>query len=43
MYSVESHANATGKIGLEIEVRQDRVQDAAYRRELVAAIAAYFG
>lgn len=42
MYSVESHANANAKIGLEIEVRQDRVRDAAYRGALVAAIAAYF-
>lgn len=43
MFSVESHANANGKIGLEIEVRQDRAQDAAYRRKLVEAMAAYFG
>lgn len=43
MYSVEHHANANGKIGLEIEVRQDRAADDAYRRRLVEAIAAYFG
>ncbi len=42
MYSVEHHANTNGKIGLEIEVRQDRAVDPAYRQKLVRAIAAYF-
>ena len=42
MYSVEHHAIANGKRAIEIEVRQDRAEDPAYRRKLVSAIAAYF-
>lgn len=43
MYSVDRHARAHGRVGLELEVRQDRAVDAAFRRRLVAVLVDLYG
>lgn len=42
IYSAERHATAHGRIALELEVRQDLAEDAAFRARLVRELAAYF-
>lgn len=42
IYAAERHAERHGRVALELEVRQDRAIDRAYRRELVAALAEHF-
>jgi predicted N-formylglutamate amidohydrolase len=39
MYSAQSHADRTGRRALEIEIRQDRATNPAYRQRLVTALA----
>lgn len=41
IYSVDRHARDHGRQALEIEVRQDRATDPAFRRELVGRLAAH--
>lgn len=38
IYSAESHAHAFGRIPLELEVRQDRLEDPAFRARLVPVV-----
>lgn len=42
MYSAVRHASWHGRGALEIEVRQDRCTDPAFRKKLVAALAEFF-
>lgn len=41
IYSAESHAQRFGRIALELEVRQDRLEDASYRARLVPVLARF--
>jgi predicted N-formylglutamate amidohydrolase len=41
MYCAETHAQRFGRIALELEVRQDRLEDAAYRARLVPVLSAF--
>lgn len=42
IYSAERHADRHGRAALELEVRQDRAMDAAFRAWLVPVVAAFF-
>lgn len=42
IYSAEHHAERHGRVALELEVRQDRALDPAYRARLVEVLAAHF-
>ncbi|MDB4991047.1 MAG: hypothetical protein JWN04_6225 [Myxococcaceae bacterium] len=42
IYSAERHADKHGRRALELEVRQDRAVDAAYRAQLVRVLAEFF-
>lgn len=42
IYSVERHARTHGRVALELEVRQDRSVDPAFRQRLVSALARFF-
>lgn len=42
IYSAEHHADRYGKAAIELEVRQDRATDAAFRARLVPVVAAFF-
>jgi predicted N-formylglutamate amidohydrolase len=42
IYSAERHAEQHGRLALELEVRQDRAVDPAYRAALVAVLAEFF-
>jgi predicted N-formylglutamate amidohydrolase len=42
IYAAERHAKRQGRVALELEVRQDRAVDAAYRAQLVRVLAAFF-
>jgi predicted N-formylglutamate amidohydrolase len=42
IYSAERHASKHGRLALELEVRQDRAVDPAYRGELVRVLSAFF-
>jgi predicted N-formylglutamate amidohydrolase len=41
MYCAESHADRFDRIALELEVRQDRLEDTAYRAQLVQVLSAF--
>jgi predicted N-formylglutamate amidohydrolase len=41
IYSAESHAERFGRVALELEVRQDRLEDASYRARLVPVLAEF--
>lgn len=41
IYSAESHATRFGRVALELEVRQDRIDDPAYRARLVPVVAEF--
>jgi predicted N-formylglutamate amidohydrolase len=41
MYCAETHAGRFGRVALELEVRQDRLEDAAYRARLVPVLSAF--
>jgi predicted N-formylglutamate amidohydrolase len=41
IYSAESHAQRFGRVALELEVRQDRLEDASYRARLVPVLAEF--
>jgi predicted N-formylglutamate amidohydrolase len=41
IFSAESHAERFGRVALELEVRQDRLEDATYRARLVPALAEF--
>jgi predicted N-formylglutamate amidohydrolase len=41
IYSAETHAARFGRVPLELEVRQDRLQDASYRARLVPVLARF--
>ncbi len=42
IYAAERHAERHGRIALELEVRQDRAVDPAYRAELAAVLKSFF-
>jgi predicted N-formylglutamate amidohydrolase len=41
IYSAETHAQRFGRIALELEVRQDRLEDPSYRARLVPVLAEF--
>lgn len=41
IYSAEMHAQRFGRVALELEVRQDRLEDASYRARLVPVLARF--
>lgn len=41
IYSAETHAQRFGRVPLELEVRQDRLEDASYRARLVPVLARF--
>lgn len=41
IFSAESHAERFGRVALELEVRQDRLEDVTYRARLVPVLAAF--
>jgi predicted N-formylglutamate amidohydrolase len=41
IYSAEMHASHFGRVALELEVRQDRLEDASYRARLVPVLARF--
>ena len=43
MYSIDRHARASGRAGIELEIRQDLATDPDFRADLVALLARLFG